>query len=119
MKNRRWQDVAMLILGLWLLVSPFVLQFSSYTAIAALNSYVFGIAVMVVAAIALARPKMWEEQVNLAIGIWLFVAPYALGFQAESAAMVNHLILGLLIMGDAMWAVQPYYTHKLRRPDAR
>jgi hypothetical protein len=112
MKNRRWKDVVMLVLGLWLLISPFVLQLSSYTEMAALNSYVFGIGVMVVAAIALARPKMWEEQLNLAIGLWLFIAPYVLGFQAETAAMANHMALGLLIMGDAMWAVEPYYTHK-------
>jgi len=112
MKDRRWQDVVMFILGLWLLVSPFALQFSSYTEIAALNSYVFGVGVMVLAAIALARPRMWEEQVNVILGVWLFLAPFVLGFQTETAAMVNHLLIGLLIVGDAMWAVYPYYNHK-------
>lgn len=112
MKDRKWKDVIMFILGLWLVVSPFILQFSSYTEIAALNSYVLGVGVMVFAAIALARPKMWEEQVNLLLGLWLFIAPFVLGFQAETAAMANHMILGLLIIGDAIWAVQPYYTHK-------
>lgn len=112
MKESRWQDVVMFILGLWLLISPFVLQFSSYTETAALTSYVFGIGVMVIAAVALARPRMWEEQVNLILGTWLFIAPFILGFQAETAAMANHLLLGLLIVGDAMWAVYPYYTHK-------
>jgi SPW repeat len=112
MKDRRWQDVVMFILGLWLVISPFALQFSSYTEIAALNSYVFGVGVMVLAAIALARPRMWEEQVNVILGVWLFLAPFVLGFQTETAAMVNHLLLGLLIVGDAMWAVYPYYTHK-------
>jgi len=112
MKNRRWQDMAMLILGLWLLVSPFILPFKSYTDIAALNSYVFGVGVMLFAAIALAWPKLWEEQVNMALGIWLILAPYVLGFQAETAAMVNHFIIGVLIVADALWAVQPYFTHK-------
>lgn len=112
MKDRRWQDVVMFILGLWLLVSPVVLQFTSYTEMAALNSYVFGVGVMVLAAFALAQPRIWEEQVNLIIGVWLFIAPFVLGFRTETAAMANHLLLGLLIVGDAMWAVQPYYTHK-------
>jgi hypothetical protein len=112
MKTRRWQDGAMLILGLWLVVSPFVLQFSSFTEIAALNSYLLGVGVMVFSAIALARPRMWEEQVNIVLGLWLVLAPFLLGFTTETAALVNHIIVGLLILADAMWAVQPYYTRK-------
>jgi hypothetical protein len=112
MKNKRWQDGVMAILGLWLLVSPFVLQFNSFTEMAALNSYIFGVCIMAIAAIALARPRMWEEQLNMLLGVWLFIAPFALGFQNETAAMANHLVLGLLIVGDAMWALQPDYTHK-------
>lgn len=112
MKDRRWKDVAMLILGLWLLISPFILPYADYAGIAALNSYILGVGVMVFAAIALARPQLWEEQVNLVLGVWLFIAPFVLGFQAETAPMVNHIVVGLLIVGDALWAMYPRFTHK-------
>jgi hypothetical protein len=112
MKDRRWKDTAMLILGLWLIISPFILPYADYAGIAALNSYILGVGVTVFAAIALARPQMWEEQVNLILGVWLFVAPFVLGFQAETAPMVNHLVVGLLIAGDALWAMYPRFTRK-------
>jgi hypothetical protein len=112
MQDRRWKDVAMLILGLWLIVSPFILPYGDYTGIAAVNSYILGAGVVVFAAIALARPQMWEEQVNLILGVWLFIAPFVLGFQAETAPLVNHLVVGLLIAADALWAMYPRFTRK-------
>lgn len=112
MQERRWKDIAMLILGLWLIISPYVLPYSDYTGIAASNSYILGVAVIVFAAIALARPQMWEEQVNLILGVWLFIAPFVLGFQADTRAMVNHLVVGILIAADALWAMYPRFTHK-------
>ena len=54
MKNRRWQDIVMLVLGAWLIVSPFVLQYPDYTGYAAMNSYILGIGVIVFGALAAA-----------------------------------------------------------------
>lgn len=112
MENRRWQDMVMLVLGLWLIVSPFILQYGDYTGIAALNSYILGVGVMVFAAIALVRPELWEEQVNMILGVWLIIAPYVLGFGEETAALVNHFIVGLLIVADALWAMFPRFPRK-------
>jgi hypothetical protein len=112
MKGRRWQDVVMLVLGLWLIVSPFVLNYIDYTNIAALNSYILGVGVIAFAAIALTIPQMWEEWVNLVLGVWLLIAPFVLGFQGDFVPMANHLILGVLIAGDALWAMYPTFTRK-------
>lgn len=105
MKEKRWQDWVMLVLGIWLFVSPFILQYADLRGTAALNSYVLGIAVVAFAVAALARPQMWEEWVNLALGIWLIISPFVLGFQSETVALWNHVILGLLIGGDAVSAM--------------
>jgi hypothetical protein len=112
MKMRRWQDVVILVLGFWLIVSPFVMQYPDLTGIAALNSYVFGFGVMVFAAIALYRPQMWEEWINLVLGIWLLVAPIVLGFRSETDAVANHLLVGLLIVIDTLSIMVPRYTRK-------
>jgi ABC-type molybdate transport system permease subunit len=112
MKDRRWQDVAMLILGFWLVLSPFILQYADLTGIMSLNSYVFGFAVVVFAAIALYRPQMWEEWVNLVLGIWLILSPLVLGFRDETVATANHFIVGLLIVIDAMSTMLPRRTHR-------
>jgi hypothetical protein len=111
-KERRWQDGVMLVLGLWLIVSPFFLSYVDLTGMAALNSYVFGIGIAIFAIIALAKPQAWEEWVNLVLGIWLIVAPIVLGFRDETTATINHFVVGLLVGADALYAMYPRFTRK-------
>jgi len=115
MKDRRWQDVAMLVLGAWLIVSPFVLLYPDYTGYAALNSYLLGLGVIVFAAIALYKPQMWEEWVNLVLGAWIIVAPLVLGFRDDTIATVNHFIVGLLVAADALFAMYPRFTRTVSK----
>ncbi len=110
MKDRRWQDIVMLVLGAWLIVSPFVLQYPDYTGYAAMNSYILGAGVIVFAAIALYMPQMWEEWVNLVLGAWLIISPLVLGFRDDTVATVNHFIVGLLVAADALFAMYPRFT---------
>lgn len=105
MEQRRWQDWVMLVFGIWLFISPFALQYTSFTAASSWNSYILGVAVTAVAVIALAVPHLWEEWVNFVLGIWIVIAPWALGFHAENAATINHVILGVVIAVDALWAM--------------
>lgn len=105
MNEKRWQDWLMLVLGVWLFFSPFILQFTSYTAMAAWNSYILGIAVAAFAVIALVAPRMWEEWTNLVLGAWLVVAPFLLGYSGESTAAWSHVIVGIVIAADAIWAM--------------
>jgi hypothetical protein len=112
MKTRRWQDGAILVLGFFLSVSPFVMQYPELAGIAALNAYVFGITLMVFAAIALFRPQMWEEWINLVLGIWLPIAPIVLGFRSETDAVASHLLVGLLVVIDTLSIMLPRYTRK-------
>ena len=108
MKAKRWQDWVMLILGIWLLVAPFWMSgYASHGSVAAGNSYIFGILVIAFAWAALATQRRWEEWVELAIGIWLVISPFVLRFWgSEHGAGVNTLILGILVLIDAIWALQ-------------
>lgn len=113
MKDRRWQDLVMLVLGVWLFLSPFILQYADAAVMAAWNSYILGVGVVLFAGAALYRPQLWEEWVNLALGMWLIVAPFVLGFDTHALATWNHIIAGLLIGGDALWSIlQQWPTQK-------
>ena len=112
---KRWQDWVMLVLGIWFFLSPFILGYPDVSAISAVNSFVFGAIVAALAIAALARPQMWEEWVNLVLGLWLIVAPFALGFRGESAATTNHIIVGLLIAIDAVSVLIDFPAHRLIR----
>lgn len=103
-ERTRWQDWANLIFGVWILVSPAVLVMDT-GGVAAWNAYVLGIAVGVIAIIALIQPAGWEEVINLLLGLWLLASPWILGFSAVSAAVTNQVIFGLLIVVGALWAL--------------
>jgi hypothetical protein len=107
MKAKRWQDWLMLLFGIWLLVSPFWMSgYASSSSVAAGNAYIFGILAIGFAWAALATANRWEEWVELAIGIWLVISPFVLGFWGkEHGAAVNTLVMGILVLIDAIWAL--------------
>jgi hypothetical protein len=49
----------------------------------------------VAAIAALAAFQKWEEWVNAALGAWLIVSPFILGFGSVTAALWNQLIVGV------------------------
>ena len=101
--KQRWQDWVNLILGIWLFVTPFFgMELISSTA--AWNSYIFGVIVVALSIWALAQPRAWEEWINLLVGVWLILAPFVLGFTMEKTAMWNHIIVGVIVGVDALWA---------------
>jgi hypothetical protein len=104
MTQRRWQDSLNLILGIWLFVAPFF-GIPGLTGAAAMNSYIFGFLIALFSAIALGRPQKWEEGINLLIGIWLIIAPFALGFFAMRGTAWNQIVAGIIIFVDAVWAM--------------
>lgn len=106
-RNQRWQDWVMLLFGIWLFVSPFILQYSVLGGIAAWDAYVLGAAVAIFAIVALAVPGLWEEWVNLVLGVCMILSPFVLGFHGDNAATWNNVIIGLLIGADAIWAMLP------------
>jgi len=113
MQTKRWQDWVMLVLGAWLFLSPFWMSaYASTAGTAAWNSYVFGALVFIFSWAALANRRLWEEWVNLAIGIWIVIAPFALAFYThQSGAAWNHVIVGVLVAIDAIWVLGQSPTH--------
>jgi hypothetical protein len=51
-----------------------------------------------VAQSAFSFPKQWEDWTSWGLGIWLLLSPWALFFDAETAATRNALVLGVLII---------------------
>ncbi len=101
MKTQRWQDWTIVLLGGWLVLSPFI-GIGTISDVAAINSYVIGAAVVLFSFAAIAGPQMWKEYTNVTLGIWLIVAPFLLGFANQAIPMWNQIIVGLLVAGIAL-----------------
>ncbi|TFU14942.1 SPW repeat protein [Thermus tengchongensis] len=93
---QRWQDWANLVLGVWLILSPWLLGFSG-TPAAMWNAVIVGAVVGLMALMHLRGGPLWEEWVNVILGIWLILSPWILGFSGMGNAMWNALIVGVLV----------------------
>jgi hypothetical protein len=96
MKRYQWQDWLNLLLGLWMVVSTWIIGHDSGSA-AIVNYYVVGLAVAAFAIAALTAFRIWEEWINLILGTWLLVSPFFLGFSA-SAIGLNTLVIAIFII---------------------
>jgi SPW repeat len=105
MNIRRWQDWVILIAGVWLVFAPFYMTSYGLAGSAALNSVGVGVLLVAASGIALARPRAWPEWINTVLGVWLVVSPFVLGFQDVAAVTLNHVVIGIIVVGDAMIAL--------------
>jgi hypothetical protein len=93
---RHWQDWADLLLGLAVLLSPWLLGFIDAPA-PMWNAVMVGAAIMALSAFAIARLEPWEEWLNIALGLWLIVSSWLLDYSVAHQAVAAHVGLGLLI----------------------
>jgi hypothetical protein len=101
--TNQWKDAGNLVLGIWLIVSPWALAFAGETT-AAWNAYIVGAIIAVAAFAALIAFQKWEEWVNAGLAAWLLVSPFVLGFSGLTYALWNQIIVGLLVGALAIWA---------------
>jgi hypothetical protein len=92
--NAKLCDVANLILGAILFVSPWMFGFDAGRASG--NANIAGIAIAALAIAALTAFAIWEEWLNLIVGLWTLVSPCVLGFQGTTA-MTVHVVIGAAV----------------------
>lgn len=91
-----------IIAGIWLIVAPTVLAYINSTP--RTNDIWLGAIVGIIALIRLLSPNNtpWLSWVNLIAGIWLIIAPFALGYIA-AAPLWNDIIVGIIVAATAVW----------------
>ena len=109
---KHWQDPLNLILGIWMIVSPWALRYQTDMTLNAVmsnaatsNAVILGILIAAAALIALFRVMAWEEWANVVLGVWLVISPWALGFSSLATAMWNAVIVGIVVAVLALWAL--------------
>ncbi|ATQ74261.1 hypothetical protein CR152_06900 [Massilia violaceinigra] len=102
---RRWQDQAILLLGLWLFVSPWVLAYPADTP-QAMNAWIAGAVIAVLAAFDLYKTYVWAVVVNLLAGVWVAVSPWIPVVADRGPMMNNSLIVGIAVIILALWELR-------------
>ena len=96
---RNQTNLISVVFALMLFLSPWLLGFSYTTA--GLNAWAAGLLLGLVSIVAVLSYSEWEEWVDLALGVWILAAPWALNF-ADSAATKVHVMIGLIVTALAI-----------------
>ena len=107
----RWQDRIEIGAGLWLCISPWVLDLPQPAAWCAT---LVGIGVILLASADLLLPSQMDEWGNALLGIGLMVSPWALDYLDHEHAMLNALIMGLLVTLMSGWALERVLYDKFK-----
>ena len=121
--SSHWQDWVNLVLAVFLFLSPWLFSFAMPSGAggaraasdASWDSWILGIVISLVAASAIFRLQPWEEWVNALLGLWLFIAPFLLGFTLVPGGAWTHWIVGALVVIVAVWDLQTMRA-PIRRP---
>ncbi|MCS7100478.1 MAG: SPW repeat protein [Burkholderiaceae bacterium] len=104
MTIKHWQDPVNLVLGVWMIVSPWLLSYAG-EAVPTWNAAVLGILIGAAAIWAMFRVFAWQQWANVVFGLWLIASPWILGFAGVTAALYNAVIVGLIVAVLALWAL--------------
>jgi hypothetical protein len=108
---RQWEDWVSWGLGIGLVLSPWIFMFWPETK-ALENAVVTGALLIALEALTLTVLRVWEEGLNIVLGLWLIVSPFVLGL-ASSAATALFVIVGLAVV---VLAVLEMREIRMRRP---
>lgn len=95
----RWSQIPLLVLGLWLIVSPFSLGYRSVPLI--WSDIISGILVTALAVIAFRTKRVWAAWANAFVGLWLAFAPIAF-WAPDAAAYANDTLMGMFVITFAV-----------------
>jgi SPW repeat len=114
--NAKLCDAANVILGAILFLSPWIFGFAGGPQ--SQNAYISGIVIVALSIAALSAFAVWEEWLNLIIGLWVIVSPWVLAFPGTTA-MVVHVVIGILVAALAAIELWMMYQHPPGRPLTR
>jgi len=94
------------LLGLWLIASPWVFDYSGRFAV--LNSVFVGALIATLSA--LRRLSLQRSAavngINVLLGFWTIVSPWVTGYVANKPALANDLMVGVFVMALGIWSAR-------------
>lgn len=110
--HRTWEDWCGMLLGVLIVLSPWLSTQTGQETGGAERSYVIlntltiGILVFGLAQLEYVALQRWEQVAEVAAGLWLIASPYMFGYSGEGALRFWHAILGgfvVLLAALQLW----------------
>jgi SPW repeat len=103
--SRHWQDQLMVVIGVWLFMSPWALGYPSYSP-PAINAYIAGTIIALLAAFDLVRTYVWAVLLNIVVGVWVAVSPWLVGVVRDPAMTWSLGLAGIATVVLGVWELR-------------
>ena len=107
MRSIYWQNLVILMIGVWLCFSPWIFGYfakgSTQADVENWNLLLSGTVVIILSVIAIMTSQRWEVWFEMLVAGWLVVSPWLLGFQAQPFGVVNLILAGGILFLMTIW----------------
>jgi hypothetical protein len=103
--QQHWQDWLTLVLGIWLFISPWMLNYVTISRMASGVALVIGAMLFIVSLISRFAFHVAEEVIDVILGLCLIASPWAFGYAAISIPTDNAIIVGVLATLASLFGV--------------
>ena len=107
MKTAKGLSWVLAVAGLWEILAPFIIGYSSVTG-AMVNAIILGILILGIGIWAAVMNSGGTIKVlswiNAILGLWVLLSPFIIRYSQTTGAMVNDLIIGIGVVIVGIWA---------------
>jgi hypothetical protein len=95
-----------IVLGIWLIISPWIYGFAHTAMNATTSSVIVGILVLIFGILRYNAPhtRTVLSWANLILGIWTLISPWIFRLTDSTAYVSNSVVVGILIGALAIWS---------------
>jgi SPW repeat len=105
MSKWRWQDYANVLIGAWVVTSPWVFGFADTHPVARWNAVILGAAIAVIATVDMEFLSTVGEWLLVALGAWAIASPWVFGFAGPRGATVSMVAAGTAVVLLTLWEI--------------
>jgi len=103
--TKRWQDQVILLIGIWLIASPWVLGYPANSGPAE-NAIAAGVIMAALAAFDLYKTYAWAVFLNLVVGVWVAISPWFVDVNQDLAMTTSLVFSGIATVVLGLWELR-------------
>jgi hypothetical protein len=102
MEDYKWESGTNILLGLWLILTPFFFGYASGAILA--SDMLAGLAIALLAAFRTYQRNVgeWADWLTALIAVWVILSPWALNFTANEAHTFNNVMVGTIVLAFSL-----------------
>ena len=110
LKHQLWEDGASMIIGLLVVLSPWLSDVTTSAAMMTATGFV-GVLIVAMAGLETVSLRRWEEVIESLCGVWLIVSPFIFGYGGGLRSW--HIALGVLVVLLALFELWQDWDREL------